>query len=871
MDDYALHNLTSSRVKTNIISSTDLDNLKLQQIMRRLSDQKKLTDFKRKGRVQEQEMKIQKLNKKNKYIDANPNLTLTSLDKMKNSRINFRLDKQQELASTFDRAVADYANGIIEAPKDTRTTQEKLADTFYMKKLALDNAVQLFGDKEEAWDFLNQSFVNELYIQFFNKNFPAISKGIMERTSLPTVKFVTDFINKYMSVLSVTKGVESVETALAMSASSSKMPPSAVSSIPSSGKPPPPGPSGLTSSSVPGVPNAGPAPTSASGSPVYNFVNQKHTVASLNASVSPSFNIGTFKSPADFLRAEFGKMPDLNATFKDMADDYDNVPIGIKQLLADYLGVALTPFDDPSIGAIASTSAPYTGGPPSNGAVLRAQSPPPTSGSGGSAVASGGVTPASAPTSSSTPSSNPIDTFSFDKNIIASLENISSAQEKEYFISVYNDVLDTKSYSPVKLNPTESNFDDYLNMIIEVYNYLVTYQSDYSNGDDSALINLTNYYDSLADKYDFDPSLDVLEGSIEFLGDIADAYGEFISSSAPPAATAASNSATPYRQDIYSFFETILANPNALSLEDKNSLISGYNTNSGSSFKKNENTFNRFGEIYNSLYDVLQSLDAGDSTAQQDVENVTRNNVFNVYKSSGLDSIQSAQAFIQNINSVIDDVDLIEQLKANQGSNVTSSQVLLTPSSAAPAAGQTSVNTVSPDTLNYCNNLIAGNIPQSEWEMLCNAIEGSQTTWTRSNKVSLQTAQYLADVTLKLVGFFDDPSTYLQDIIDLNVDSLFTDSTDSTDILKAAIKFAGSMELVVQSILASQSAPPPSGAGLKNYFSKPTIPKVSVGSLRARANKPAKGSFQVPSVRSASRPLSNYFKMRSNNIKQLKY
>jgi hypothetical protein len=39
-----------------------------------------------------------------------------------------------------------------------------------MKKLALDNVVQLFGDKEEAWDFLNQSFVNELYIQFFNKN-----------------------------------------------------------------------------------------------------------------------------------------------------------------------------------------------------------------------------------------------------------------------------------------------------------------------------------------------------------------------------------------------------------------------------------------------------------------------------------------------------------------------------------------------------------------------------------------------------------------------------------------------------------------------------------------------------------------------------
>jgi hypothetical protein len=145
--------------------------------------------------------------------------------------------------------------------------------------------------------------------------------------------------------------------------------------------------------------------------------------------------------------------------------------------------------------------------------------------------------------------------------------------------------------------------------------------------------------------------------------------------------------------------------------------------------------------------------------------------------------------------------------------------------------------------------------------MLCNAIEGSQTTWTRSNKVSLQTAQYLADVTLKLVGFFDDPSTYLQDIIDLNVDSLFTDSTDSTDILKAAIKFAGSMELVVQSILASQSAPPTSGAGLKNYFSKPrvpSIPKVSVG------------SFQVPSVHSAN-PLSNYFKMRSNNIKQLKY
>jgi hypothetical protein len=60
-------------------------------------------------------------------------------------------------------------------------------------------------------------------------------------------------------------------------------------------------------------------------------------------------------------------------------------------------------------------------------------------------------------------------------------------------------------------------------------------------------------------------------------------------------------------------------------------------------------------------------------------------------------------------------------------------------------------------------------------------------------------------VIIKLLGFFDDPSTYLQDIIDLNVDSLFTDSADLTDILKAAVKFAGSMELVVSAIHFSQS------------------------------------------------------------------
>ncbi len=82
--------------------------------MKRLSDQKELTNLK--GKVEE--IKIN-------WIKKNPTSDANSIGKMKNSRINFRLDQPQELSSTFDRAVADYVNGIIEAPKKKKQEPHK--------------------------------------------------------------------------------------------------------------------------------------------------------------------------------------------------------------------------------------------------------------------------------------------------------------------------------------------------------------------------------------------------------------------------------------------------------------------------------------------------------------------------------------------------------------------------------------------------------------------------------------------------------------------------------------------------------------------------------------------------------------------------
>jgi hypothetical protein len=51
---------------------------------------------------------------------------------MKNSRINFRLDQPQELSSTFDRAVADYVNGIIEAPKKKNKNHTRKISRYFL-------------------------------------------------------------------------------------------------------------------------------------------------------------------------------------------------------------------------------------------------------------------------------------------------------------------------------------------------------------------------------------------------------------------------------------------------------------------------------------------------------------------------------------------------------------------------------------------------------------------------------------------------------------------------------------------------------------------------------------------------------------------
>jgi hypothetical protein len=222
-----------------------------------------------------------------------------------------------------------------------------------------------------------------------------------------------------------------------------------------------------------------------------------HKEKSLIAAMRTGFPLAPHSDGASYLKSIFASnMPDLNKKFKEMALNYLYVPISDKQIIGDYLGVALTAFDDPSFGIPT-----YVPPPSSNSAILRASSPV-LSGSSGSAGSSGssGSSGSAGPVSIS----DPIDSFSFDNNILLNLEAMNTT-EKEEFMDEYNDLMVPQGFT--SLPSTESTFDIYLDMIKNVNMYLLNYQT---SKDTTVLTDLDIYYSGLPDKYNFTSGLDSL-------------------------------------------------------------------------------------------------------------------------------------------------------------------------------------------------------------------------------------------------------------------------------------------------------------------------------------------------------------------------
>jgi hypothetical protein len=248
----------------------------------------------------------------------------------------------------------------------------------------------------------------------------------------------------------------------------------------------------------------------------------------------------------------------------------------------------------------------------------------------------------------------------------------------------------------------------------------------------------------------------------------------------------------------------------SLSLADKKSLISAYNAKYGLALTLSEPKFNSISRLYLSIYKLLQLDEQGDVKAESNIIKLVKDNkTLSHYLVSGYDPLDAARLFINDINEIISDLDLITTLNANQSSGLANTLAGVSQSLSSKSA-------LSSDVTDFLNELIAGNIQQKEWEEFCNAIAGSSPIWTRSNKVSLSTAQYLAEVALKLNEYYKDPGTNMADIINLNSDSLFTDSTNAADIYNGSKQFMDNVNLAVSSILLDR----PTGTGLNNYFKK---------------------------------------------------
>ena len=461
------------------LSPEDLDILKLSMIKSRIATQNKLSDIKKSAYKTKPPT-----NKRRANVETTPNV-MTKSDVAKKQRIDTRLQSQDQISNQVDKAYADLMAGVVDQPVDTRTTREKLNDIFEMRKVALANAMKLFGDKQEAYEFMNQSFITEPYIKFFNKNFPAISRGLKNKTDLLDAKTASDYINKFIMVFDKTKGLGG-NTSI-----------------------------DLADEIVSGIKKA------SNSSPLYEFIynkGKKHTAASLDAGRSPTTTVTDPTVP--YFEGILGVtgMNAIKSALKQIASDYSNRSYeAIKQQIALFIDEDLTNFDDPSIQA--ATQTPISTSATVESILKLLDNQTKTGSSSGSSM--GGTSSASSAPPTTSYSSDPrLASFSVNAGVINGLSSLTDPADQIEVLNEYDLILRTKAASLPAIDTTVYEF--MRNIYIALSNLL----ERVLNNDPNGYTDLEQYY---SDEIDDSPGIDYIAGSLGLIDDYTQAYNNFMS------------------------------------------------------------------------------------------------------------------------------------------------------------------------------------------------------------------------------------------------------------------------------------------------------------------------------------------------------
>ena len=129
-----------------------------------------------------------------------------------------RIGNRIELQEKYDNANIDLVNGVTPPLDDTRSTTERLKDDFSMRKIALENAQTLFGDKEEAGAFMGLIQMDSNVTRFFVQHFPQIYRDLKDKTNLIDALYVKRYLDKYAEKIAVTSGVDDIYTSASINA-----------------------------------------------------------------------------------------------------------------------------------------------------------------------------------------------------------------------------------------------------------------------------------------------------------------------------------------------------------------------------------------------------------------------------------------------------------------------------------------------------------------------------------------------------------------------------------------------------------------------------------------------------------------------------
>jgi hypothetical protein len=180
----------------------DLEIIKTKLMLNRLNDQSQLTKIRQANALNPMKQPVLKTKRPGE----------TKYQQKSKTAMFKRIDDRLVLEDKYNKANIDAVNGVIEPLKDTRSTKEKLQDDFAMRKLALENAMVLFSDREEAGTFIGLIQSDSNLVRFFVQHFPEVYKDLKDKNNLIDANYVLRYIVKFADKLAVTDGVSEVYT-----------------------------------------------------------------------------------------------------------------------------------------------------------------------------------------------------------------------------------------------------------------------------------------------------------------------------------------------------------------------------------------------------------------------------------------------------------------------------------------------------------------------------------------------------------------------------------------------------------------------------------------------------------------------------------